>query len=136
MRALRDNGGLTLIEVMMAMLVSFIVFLGLSETIVVAVNVNVQNALRDEAVRVAEEEINAVRTIPFDNVVIPSALLPATDNALRTFRNMTMNYDVTRNLVNTGSDMTQVFITVGWKQVNRKTDPRYSITFTTIVRKR
>ncbi len=136
MRALRDDSGLTLIEVLMAMLVSFIVFLGLSETIVVAVNANVQNALREEAVRVAEDEINAVRAIPFDNVVIPSALLPASDNAVRTFRNMAMNYDVTRNIVNTGSDMKQVFITVGWNQVNRKTDPRYRITFTTVVRKR
>ncbi len=136
MRALKDSRGLTLVEVLMAMLVSFIVFLGLTETIVVAVNANVQNALREEAVRVAEEEINAVRTIPFDNVVVPSAQLPASETVARSFRNMTINYTVTRSVVNTEANLKQVSVTVAWTRVKRNNNANYSITFSTIVRKR
>lgn len=136
MRALNDKRGLTLIEVMMAMLVSFIVFLGLTETIVVALDANVRNALRDEAGRVAEEQIAAVRSMPFDNVVVPSALLPAADNVFRQLHQMTVRYDVTRRVIDTEANMKQVFVTVAWQRVNRKDNAGYSITFTTIVRKR
>ncbi len=136
MRAMKDSRGLTLVEVLVAMLVSFIVFLGLTETIVVAVNANVQNALREEAVRVAEEEINAARAIAFDNIIIPSALLPASDNVVRSFRNMTINYGVTRSVTNAEANLKQVTVTVSWTRVKRYNNANYSITFSTIVRKR
>ncbi len=136
MHALSDRRGLTLIEVLMAMLVSFIVFLGLTETIVIALDTNVRNALRDEAGRVAEEQINAVRSMPFASVVVPSAALPASDNVVRRLHQMTVNYGVTRRVVDTEANMKQVFVTVAWQRVNRKDNAAYSITFTTIVRNR
>ncbi len=132
MRALKDNRGLTLIEVMMAILISFIVFLGLTETILVAVNANVQNGFRDEAVRLAESEINTVRNIPYDNLVVPSALLPASSTQSRTYRQMTKSYTITRSVADAGSDMRQVTVMVSWTH-GTKTD---NTTFTTIVRKR
>ncbi len=132
MRALKDSRGLTLIEVMIAMLISFIIFLGLTETIVVAVNANVQNALRDEGVRVAESEMTAVRALPFDNVYAGSPLFAASDNVFRTFRQLSMNYAVARTVTNVDANMKQVVITVSWTR-GAKTD---NTAFTTILRKR
>lgn len=132
MRASKDNSGLTLIEVMMAMLISFIVFLGLTETILIAVNANVQNALRDEGVRVAEAEVSSTRTIPFDNVFTGSPLFPATGTVSRTFRRLSMNYSVARTVTDVDANMKQVVITVSWTRGSR-TD---NTAFTTILRKR
>ncbi len=132
MRASKDNRGLTLIEVMMAMLISFIVFLGLTETILIAVNANVQNALRDEGVRVAEAEVSNTRNIPFDNVFTGSALFPATGTVSRAFRRLSMNYSVARTVTDVDANMKQVVITVSWTR-GSKTD---NTAFTTILRKR
>ena len=132
MRALRDKRGLTLIEVLMAMAISFIVFLGLTETILLAVNANVQNAMRDEGVRVAEVEMNAVRTVPFDNVYAGSPSFPAASNVLRATRLATTTYAVARSVTNVDANMKQVVITVSWAR-GAKTD---NTTFTTILRKR
>ncbi len=138
MRASKDNRGLTLIEVLMAMLVSFIVFLGLTETIVVAVRANVRNALRGEAMRVAEEEINEIRTTPFDNVFNGSALVPAEDNVSRTYRLMNKQYRVTRNVTDIDSSMKQVVVTVFWSRGNEIDNSSLTehTAFTTILRKR
>ncbi len=138
MRALSDKRGLTLIEVMMAMLISFIVFLGLSETVLLAVNANVRNLLRDEGVRVAETEINAARTLPFDNVYAGSPMFPAVDNAMRTLRFVTMNYRVARSVTNVDANMKQVVITVSWTRKGHtvKEDIVDNTVFTTILRKR
>ena len=132
MRALKGNRGLTLIEVMMAMLISFIVFIGLTETVLVALDANLRNALRDEAVRVAESEMNTVRSLPFANVVVPSALLPSADNVVRNFRHLAVNYEVARSVTNIDASMKQVIITVTWRRGARTDTTR----FTTIVRNR
>lgn len=132
MRALKDNRGLTLIEVMMAMAISFIVFLGLTETVLVALDANLRNALRDEAVRVAESEMGTVRNIPFDNVVVPSGLLPSSNTVVRNFRHLSVNYTVGRSVTDVATGMKQVVVTVSWTRGTR-TD---NTVFTTIVRQR
>ncbi len=120
----------------MAIVISFIVFLGLTDTILVAVDANVRNALRGEAGRVAEETMNAARALPFDNIVVPSASLPASSSVSRVFQRMTMNYAVTRNVTNAGPDMKQILITVSWNRGVRTDNANRSVTLTTIVRKR
>ncbi len=116
----------------MAMLISFIVFLGLTETILVALDANLRNALRDEGVRVAESEMNAVRTIPYDNVFNGSPLLPASSSISKVYRHLTMNYTVTRSVADAGTDMKQVLVTVSWTR-GARTD---NTAFATIVRRR
>ncbi len=133
---LKDSRGLTLVEVMIAMLISFIVFLGLTETIVVTLDANARNALRGEAGRVAEEQINEMKNVPFDNIVVPSALIPASSDVLRVYQHMTTTYHVTRSVIATETNMKQIFVTVAWNRVNKKDNAGYSTTFTTIVRKK
>ncbi len=52
---------------MIAFVVLLFVFLALMQTALVSIDSNMRNVLRDEAVRVAEERMNAHRNVPFDD---------------------------------------------------------------------
>src|SRR6266542_64309 len=54
--AVKNREGMTLIEVMIAIVITFIVFLGLSGSGIFVMNENIKNSLRDEAVSVAGME--------------------------------------------------------------------------------
>ena len=57
---------MTLVEVLVAMAIVFIVFLGMSSAGLVVLDQNIKNSQRDEAVSVAEMEMQQVRNTPFD----------------------------------------------------------------------
>lgn len=124
---------MTLIELMMALLIALIVFLGLMETARVAIDHNAGNSLRDEAVSIGEEKINLLRRVPYATVTaMPSPLpSPYTDNVTRQLRRMSVTFTVTGTHAALGSNLDQVTFTVGWPHIGR---PPYSHTFTTIVR--
>lgn len=71
---MKNNGGMTLVEVLVAMAIVFIVFLGLSSGGIVVLDQNIKNSQRDEAVSVAEMWMEKVRNTPFID------LTSATDN--------------------------------------------------------
>lgn len=125
--ALKNNRGMTLIEVLVALAIVFIIFLGLSDAGIIVLNENIRNSMRDEAVSVADREIQRVRGLAFDNVVaVPS------DNVTRQVRGMTVTYNVSRNVNILDTNNKQVAVTVGWTRQNRT----YSHGITTIVRQR
>lgn len=64
----RDNRGLTLIEVMISLAILFIVFIGLLETVRVATEFNLRNAVNSEAIRIADNTIASYRAMVFDNI--------------------------------------------------------------------
>jgi len=105
-----NKKGLTLVEVMIALVVLLIVSLALMQTALVSINSNMTNVLRDEAVSIAEMRMNEARNTPFN-------FLGGTSNAtiLRNFRNIAnFQYTVTRTVTNLNSDNKQVNITVTW----------------------
>ena len=57
--------GMTLIEVLVALAIVFIVFLGMSSAGLVVLDQNIRNSQRDEAVGVAEMEMQQVRNTSF-----------------------------------------------------------------------
>ena len=69
--------GMTLVEVLVAMAIVFIVFLGMSSAGLVVLDQNIKNSQRDEAVSVAEMEMQQVRNTrshsydSTDNVSVP-----------------------------------------------------------------
>jgi type IV pilus assembly protein PilV len=63
----KDNAGFTLLEVMVAMLISLVGLLGLLQSMNVATEHTRKNQLRDEAIQLAEEQLSVMRSRPFDN---------------------------------------------------------------------
>jgi len=66
---LRSNTGLTLVEVIVALVIALVVFLALMQTALVGIDVNMRNVLRDEAVGIAEMRLESMRNIPYTSVV-------------------------------------------------------------------
>lgn len=60
-----NDRGFSLIEVMVAILVTVVAMFGLLSAVEVASVQNLQNQLRDEAIQVAEAEMNHWRAVPY-----------------------------------------------------------------------
>jgi len=68
----RDNSGFSLIEVMMAILILMVGMLGLLQAINLAVEVNLRNQVREEAVYIGQRVMNEMRGKGFDNISVAS----------------------------------------------------------------
>ncbi len=55
------QNGFTLIEIMIAMLVFMVIMLGVAGGLIAAIKANTGNVVRDEALRLAEDELNRLR---------------------------------------------------------------------------
>jgi Tfp pilus assembly protein PilV len=149
---LRGVRGLTLVEVLIAMVVVLVVFLALMQTALVGIDSNMRNILRDEAVGIAEMRINEAKNLPFTQTVdslvgdgtdssLTATICPANfvtnfgTTGLRVSRNLRniSNFDFcTNRTVNTlNADNKQVVITIGWKWKGEG----YTHSVSTIVRK-
>lgn len=125
---LKNRGGMTLIELMISITIMFIVFLGLTATVMTGLEYNMRNALLDEAVSVGETRMNEVRSLPFDNIVTPGAAAVVT----REVRRFNQPYTVATTVTTPAADIKQVTMVVGW---TRRGIAR-SHTFSSIVRRR
>jgi prepilin-type N-terminal cleavage/methylation domain-containing protein len=129
--ALKNNGGMTLVEVLVALAITFIIFLGLSDAGLVVLNENIKNSLRDEAVSVAEADVQLVRNIPFAN-------LPVADNNFtftpppRMVRGLSASYSVTRSIRYLDPQNRELTVDVVWNRQQKS----YSHRVITIVRQR
>ncbi len=64
MNVFRNNKGLTLVEVLIAMTVLLFVSLALMQTAIVSIDSNMINILRDEAIKIAEMRMEDARSSP------------------------------------------------------------------------
>lgn len=82
---LRNSNGVSLVEVMIALVVLLLVFVGLFQAALLAIDNNMRNILRDEAVAVAAMRMEEARSMSFDNVLndttANSVNLPACGNS-------------------------------------------------------
>ncbi len=116
--ALRNKKGLTLIEVMISLVVLLLVFLALLQTALVSIDSNMTNVLRDEAVNIAEEQMNVERNTPFDNLVVGTTVSPPEPRDIRNIANFT--YTVTRTVTELKTNsIRQVDINVTWDWKDR-----------------
>jgi prepilin-type N-terminal cleavage/methylation domain-containing protein len=144
--------GLTLVEVLIAMVILLLVSLALMQTALVSIDANMRNVLRDEAVSVAEMRMDEARNIPFDNLVDDTADAIADDGLVltacqnppvsdpnsypvridRSIRNITAVPFGTRRIVTTlDTDNMQITILIRWVYRNEC----FSHTISTIVRR-
>lgn len=61
----RGQGGFTLVEIMIALLVFTVIMLGVAGGLIAAIRTNKGNVVRDEALRVAEDELNRLKGVQF-----------------------------------------------------------------------
>lgn len=111
---IRTEKGFSLVEVMVALLVSLVTFLAVLETATLAIHTNLRNALRDEAVNVADISMNEARDVTFNATT--DDLLAGTVNSTvtRNFRGADRDYAIRRTVTNVNADNKQVNVTVTW----------------------
>jgi Tfp pilus assembly protein PilV len=131
----KNNGGMTLVEVLVSLVIVFVVFLGLSASGLVVLNENIKNEMRDEAVNVAEMEMQKVRKIPFTTIADNTHL----EN--RQIRNMNVGYNVVWAVANpdgttpaSDPNNRRVTINVTWTRIENHQARTYSHQVVTIVR--
>lgn len=108
---LQNNKGLTLVEVLIAMLVLLFASIAMMQTALVSIDANMINVLRDEAIRIAEEQMNETRNTNFDALVKGTTTVPVT----RDLRKITaFSYTVTRTIADLNPDNKRIDITVTW----------------------
>ena len=68
MSAIRNNNGLSLIEVLISLVVTMVLFLALLQTSMLSITQNTRNSIRDEAVNVGTQRMREARSTPVDDL--------------------------------------------------------------------
>jgi len=132
-----NNSGVTLVEVMIALVVLLIVMMGLLQASLLSIEHNLRNELRDEATRIASDRITQLRSAGFDNARLNATVgfVPDDDPSTgddesivpRSFRNIVPNpldptsigvFGISKNITNIPPagvvNVKQVTIRVAW----------------------
>ena len=153
MEMVKTQQGVSLIEVMIALVVLLIVFIGLLQAAILSIDSNMRNILRDEAVTLAAATMEDARGEPFANVgsdaIYTDAIPSGTDcpSAITTgtvmqikIRDMTRVLCVSPTCTEHGgdgdcttddADTKQLNVTVGWRWKNID----YTHSVTTLMRR-
>ncbi len=126
--------GFTLVEVMIALVVSLLVFLALMQTALVGIDSNMKNVLRDEAVRIAEMKMNEERNKDFNKLRAGTF----SESITRNIRNVqNFSFTVNRTITDLNTDNKQINITViwEWKENTIANGNPYTHVINTILRK-
>ena len=97
------------------MFILMIGMLALLNSIAVALNSNTGNILRDEAVRIAEQRMNEVKSRPFDTL---TAANPENLTITREFRGISKSYSVSSQINDLSTDAKGLSVTVSWTYKN------------------
>lgn len=124
---IRTNKGVSLVEVMIALVVLLIVFMGLLQAALLSIDHNLRNELRDEATRIAVEEATRVRGLLFSTLATAA---PAV--ATRNFRSLSQGYTVTRTVTSPDADTKEILVNVAYSYRGEN----FSYDFRTLVRNR
>jgi type IV pilus assembly protein PilV len=111
---MQNKSGFTLVELLAAMVIMLVGLLGLLQAVNIALEHNLKNQMRNEVSRVAQDNMNLMRSRPFD------AVLSSTTTARSSLRNINRTYEVTRTVSPTGTGISskyQVDVTWNYKNV-------------------
>ena len=108
--ALKDKNGFTLLEALIAIALLVLMMLALWRSAAMIMNRNVENSLADEAVKIANEEIENLRNMPFSSL----SHVPTSKTEIRKVRNFNQTFTVNEALNATSTSVYVTTITVNW----------------------
>ena len=136
----KSKKGFSLIESLIALFVFLVAILGIFSTLNLSYKTNISNIVMSEAVKVAQQEINKVRTLPFDNVTNSylnppglSSCDPSNPDASikRQIRNFTISYGKYYEVRQLSPNIKEVKLTVCWEYQGKN----HNYVITTIISK-
>jgi len=107
----RNSSGFTLIEVMVAIVIMMVGLLGLLQSINVAMEFNLKNHMRDEAVYVGERYLNELKGKGFGNISASYSTLTVKSR----IRGEKGSLTVDRSSTDMGSSTKRLQVLVKWK---------------------
>jgi type IV pilus assembly protein PilV len=121
MKRYNNKKGFTLIELMVAMAILFISMTAILDFIVQYHRINLENTMRNEAMRIAESEIENLRNTAFGLLATGAKPAPGVQ---RIIRNLTVNYQVAWTVSPLSANSTAVQVNVIWsfKGINHRHD--------------
>ncbi len=119
MYVLPNKKGLTLIEVMVALLITLVLFLALMQSALLSINTNVTNELRNEAVSVAEMKMRELKNLSFTDSQLDAGTttVPTIPVETRQVRNFTTTFTPTITVTPIpflNPDIKQIEVKVAW----------------------
>lgn len=114
---LSKNSGFTMVEFLVAILVLMVGLLGMLQGINLAMSLNVESMLRNEAVAVGNEAMMAQRNLTYDAVQTPA--IPTIGYA-RNIRGIFKIYSATTAVAPATGNSKLVSVTVSWNYKNKK----------------
>ena len=117
------QNGFTLIEIMIAMLVFMVIMLGVAEGLIAAIKANSGNVVRDEALRLAEDELNRLRGDQFStfgtapDLTDTAGVWTAPTNVLSHIRGGTITFaraTQVADLATAATALKRIDVAVGW----------------------
>jgi type IV pilus assembly protein PilV len=121
-RAIRNRKGFTLIELLVSILVLSIGLMAMLDGLANYVRINIDNQMRNEAMRIAETALETLRNARFSDVQTGAVVITTPEQ--RRFRNIPVNFAVSWTRTNISSNTVAVQVSVTWshRSVNHRHD--------------
>jgi type IV pilus assembly protein PilV len=126
-RAFQNERGITLIEVMISFVLIMITSLALMQSTMLAYSTNIRNETRDEAVKVAEQEMITIRNTPFDLLISD----PTGTAFTRNIRQYQASFTARRIVNPINANNKEVDLSIAWEYRGKQ----FTHTVSTVVRK-
>jgi type IV pilus assembly protein PilV len=111
-----NKKGFTLIELLVAMLIMSIGLMALLDGITNYYRINMENQMRNEAMRIGEATLETLRNSQFSQVQTQTVVIPGTQT--RGIRNLNITYTVTWTPISLSANSVAVQVAVVWVYKN------------------
>ena len=120
-----DDKGFTLVEVLVSILIITVALIGLLKSVEIATEQNLKNQMRDEAILVAEAQMNHWRALPFEMIstaASPTVYRYAPQSVQSKLRGVSRSYTVRRTTIaSPDRSVADLGVRVGWAYKNIST---------------